>query len=109
MAQTGVLHNVRVLDFAWWLAGPMVSKCLAQYGAEVIRVETEDYPDLLQQLLFKDNEPSPNRLVAFGNYNDGKLGIALNVNHPKGVELVKRLVGICDVVIESFTPRDMRK
>jgi crotonobetainyl-CoA:carnitine CoA-transferase CaiB-like acyl-CoA transferase len=48
-------------------------------------------------------------VVAFGNYNDGKLGIALNVNHPKGVELVKRLVGICDVVIESFTPRDMRK
>ena len=109
MAQTGVLHTVRVLDFAWWLAGPMVSKCLAQYGAEVIRVETEDYPDLLRQLLFKDNEPGLNRSVAFGNYNDGKLGIALNVNHPKGVELVKRLVAICDVVIESFTPRAMRK
>lgn len=46
MAGQGVLHNVRVLDFAWWLAGPMVGKCLTQYGAEVIRVETEAYPDL---------------------------------------------------------------
>ena len=34
----------------------MTGKCLSQYGAEVIRVETEDYPDLLRQLLFKDNE-----------------------------------------------------
>ncbi len=109
MAQQGVLHNVRVLDFAWWLAGPMVSKCLTQYGAEVIRVETEDYPDLLRQLLFKNNEPGPNNSVAFANYNDGKLGITLNANHPKGVELIKRLIEISDVVIESFTPRAMRK
>ena len=109
MAQTGVLHNVRVLDLAWWIAGPMVSKCLAQYGAEVIRVETEDYPDLLRQLLFKDNEPGLNRSVAFGNYNDGKLGISLNINHSKGVDLIKRLVAISDVVIESFSPRAMRK
>jgi benzylsuccinate CoA-transferase BbsF subunit len=109
MGTTGVLQNVRVLDFAWWLAGPMASKCLSQYGAEVIRVETGDYPDLLRQLLFKDNEPGENRSVAFANYNDGKLGITLNVNHPKGVELVKRLVRISDVVIESFTPRAMRK
>ncbi len=109
MVSNGVLHNIRVLDFAWWLAGPMASKCLTQYGAEVIRVETEDYPDLLRQLLFKDNEPGVNRSVAFANYNDGKLGITLNVNHPKGVELAKRLVEISDVVIESFTPRAMRK
>ena len=109
MGGTGVLHNIRVLDFSWWLAGPMVGKCLSQYGAEVIRVETEDYPDLLRQLLFKDNEPGPNRSVAFSNYNDGKLGITLNVNHPKGVELAKQLVEISDVVTESFTPRAMRK
>ncbi len=109
MATTGVLHDIRVLDFAWWLAGPMTSKCLSQHGAEVIRVETEDYPDLIRQLLFKDNEPGPNRSVAFCNYNDGKLGITLNVNHAKGVDMVKRLVQISDVVIESFTPRAMRK
>ncbi|ETX02456.1 MAG: hypothetical protein ETSY2_35535 [Candidatus Entotheonella gemina] len=109
MASHGALHNIRVLDFAWWLAGPMVSKCLAQHGAEVIRVETEDYPDLLRQLLFKDNEPGLNRAVGFANYNDGKLGITLNINHPKGVELAKRLVEISDVVMESFTPRAMRK
>ncbi len=109
MAGQSVLHDVRVLDFAWWLAGPMVGKCLTQYGAEVIRVETEEYPDLLRQLLFKNNDPGPNNSVAFANYNDGKLGITLNVNHPKGVELIKRLIEISDVVIESFTPRAMRK
>lgn len=63
----------------------------------------------LAQLLFKDNEPGLNNSVAFANYNDGKLGITLNVNHPKGVELIKRLIEISDVVIESFTPRAMRK
>lgn len=109
MATTGVLHNIRVLDFAWWIAGPMIGKCLSQYGAEVIRVETTDYPDLLRQLIFKDNEPGLERSVAFCNYNDGKLGITLNVNHPKGVELAKRLIAMSDVVMESFTPRAMRK
>lgn len=109
MASNGVLHDIRVLDFAWWLAGPMVGKCLAQHGAEVIRVETEAYPDLLRQLLFKDNEPGVNRSVAFANYNDGKLGVALNINQPQGVELAKRLIEISDVVIECFTPRAMRK
>ena len=109
MATPGVLHNVRVVDFAWYIAGPMIGKYLSQYGAEVIRVETTDYPDLLRQLLFKDNQPHPNRSVAFSNYNEGKLGITLNLNHPKGVELVKHLVAVSDVVIESFTPRAMRK
>ena len=41
MATPGVLHNVRVVDFAWYIAGPMIGKYLSQYGAEVIRVETD--------------------------------------------------------------------
>ena len=109
MATPGVLHNVRVVDFAWYIAGPMIGKYLSQYGAQVIRVETTDYPDLLRQLLFKNNQPDPDRSVAFSNYNEGKLGVTLNLNHPKGVELAKRLIATSDVVIESFTPRAMRK
>jgi crotonobetainyl-CoA:carnitine CoA-transferase CaiB-like acyl-CoA transferase len=108
-APHGVLHGIRVLDFAWYIAGPMIGKYLSQYGAEVIHVETVLYLDLLRQLLFKDNQPDPDRSVAFSNYNDGKLGITLNLNHPKGVDIARRLIAISDVVIESFTPRAMRK
>jgi len=40
----------------------------------------------------------------FNNKNPGKRGISLNVRHPKGLEIAKRLVAICDIVAEGFSP-----
>ena len=91
-----ILHNIRILDFSWVLAGPYATRILADFGAEVIKV---------QPLL-----PEAEDRFAQGYYNTwnrNKLGITLNLNKPQGVEIARRLVGISDAVVENFTPRVM--
>ncbi len=96
MTDQSVLHNIRILDFTWVLAGPYATRLLADFGAEVIKV---------QPLM-----PEADSKFARGYYNmwnRNKLGITLNLNKPEGVALAKRLVSISDAVVENFTPRVM--
>jgi crotonobetainyl-CoA:carnitine CoA-transferase CaiB-like acyl-CoA transferase len=96
-AKQPVLHNIRILDFTWVLAGPYGTRLLADYGAEVIKV---------QPLLSSETEDEFSRGY-YNTWNRNKLGITLNLNKPEGIEIAKKLVGICDVVVENFTPRVM--
>jgi len=92
-----ILHNIRILDFTWVLAGPYATRLLADYGAEVIKV---------QPLLSTEDEDA----FAQGYYhtwNRNKLGITLNLSQPEGIALVRGLIAKCDAVIENFTPRVM--
>ncbi|MHB8104505.1 MAG: CaiB/BaiF CoA transferase family protein [Dehalococcoidales bacterium] len=92
-----ILHNIRILDFTWALAGPYTTRLLGDFGAEVIKVQSP----LME---------APDDALVRGYYNTwnrNKLGITLNLNKPDGVVLAKRLVGICDAVVENFTPRVM--
>ncbi len=92
-----ILHDIRILDFTWALAGPYATRLLADFGAEVIKVQSP----LME---------SPDDALMWGYYNTwnrNKLGITLNMNKPEGVALAKRLAGICDAVVENFTPRVM--
>ena len=96
MTDEGILHNLRILDFSWVLAGPYATRILADFGAEVIKI---------QPLL-----PEAGDKFSRGYYNTwnrNKLGITLNLNRPDGVALAKRLVAISDAVVENFTPRVM--
>jgi benzylsuccinate CoA-transferase BbsF subunit len=92
-----ILHNIRILDFTWVLAGPYATRLLADYGAEVIKV---------QPLLPTEGEDAFERGY-YNTWNRNKLGVTLNLNKPEGVELAKKLVKVCDAVIENFTPRVM--
>ena len=100
------LAGVRVVEFGGFAAGPVISKHLGNYGADVIRIESHlrldgfrfSYPP------FKDNIPGPERAGIFNFYNDGKRSITLNLKHPRGQELARKLVATSDVVIENFTP-----
>jgi len=96
MTNEGVLKNIRILDFSWVLAGPYATRILADFGAEVIKV----------QPLLPEAEDRFSRGY-YNTWNRNKLGITLNLNKPEGVALAKRLVAISDVVVESFTPRVM--
>ena len=103
-------EGLRVADLSWVGVGPTVGKYLGDHGAEVIRVESATRPETLRRAgPFVDNEPHPDNSGYFANFNSSKLGVTMNLKHPKGIELFKRLVAASDVVTESFTPGTMAK
>jgi benzylsuccinate CoA-transferase BbsF subunit len=92
-----ILHNIRVLDFTWALAGPYATRLLADFGVEVIKI---------QPLLSTETDDEFYRGY-YNTWNRNKLGITLNMSKPEGIELAKKLVNICDIVAENFAPRVM--
>ena len=104
-----VFEGIRVADFAWVGVGPLVSKYLADHGAEVIRIESSVRPEPLRRAPpFVNDEPGLDSSGYYADFNSSKLCCSLNMQHPKGVELAKRLIAECDIVTESFTPKAMR-
>jgi benzylsuccinate CoA-transferase BbsF subunit len=102
------LTGVRVADFSWIGVGPLGTKHLADAGAEVIRIESTTRPDTLRRAgPFPDGVEGLERSAHYYNLNTSKLGLALNLNHPRARELARRLVAVSDVVVESFTTRVM--
>ena len=102
--------GIRVLDFTWVGVGPITIKHLADFGADVIRVESVTRPDVLRGgVPFKDGEPGINRSQFAANYNSSKRGLGLNLAMPEGRELIKRVIREWqpDIIAESFTPRVM--
>ena len=102
--------GIRVLDFTWVGVGPITTKHLADFGADVIRVESVSRPDVLRSgAPFKDGEPGINRSQFSANYNSSKRGLGLNLASPEGRELAMNLIREWqpDVIAESFTPRVM--
>ena len=112
------LKDVRILDFGWFLASAGGTRFLAAYGAECLKVEIKTNPDTRMAAMapvggrearLKATGPlpgvtDPDMGGQFNNKNSGKRGISLNVRHPKGLDIAKRLVAISDVVAEGFSP-----
>ena len=100
------LAQVRVVEFGGYAAGPCISKYLANFGAEVIHVESAQHPDgfRLQYPPFKDGHVGVNRSGCFAFFNDSKYGVTLNLKHPEGVKLAYRLAEWADIVIENMRP-----
>ncbi len=90
------MKNIRILDFTWVLAGPYATRMLADFGAEVIKVQP-----LAPEVQGKFDRGY------YNTWNRNKLGVTLNPDKPQGLALAKELVGICDAVVENFTPRVM--
>jgi benzylsuccinate CoA-transferase BbsF subunit len=104
------LENVVVVNFGWVLAAPVTGKYLADLGAKVIRVESVHRPDPLRtNTPYKDNIPGVNRSGYHALYNANNYSMALNLKHPRGVGVAKRLVAKSDIVIENFTPGSMKR
>ena len=93
----GILKGIRILDFTWVLAGPYATRILADFGAEVIKVQSrKTSPDV-----------DLNLTAYFQAWNRNKRSITLNLEHAEAKELVLKLTQKCDVVIENFSPRVM--
>jgi crotonobetainyl-CoA:carnitine CoA-transferase CaiB-like acyl-CoA transferase len=109
MATRLPLSDVKVLDFFWVLAGPGVTRSMADYGATVIRIESTQRVDPTRTVgPFKENNTNAEYSALFGNNNAGKLGLSLDLSKPEAREIVHDLVRWADVVTESFSPKAMR-
>jgi benzylsuccinate CoA-transferase BbsF subunit len=93
---SGPLSDIRVIAIEQFGAGPFGTMQLADLGAEVIKIERHDSPDL-----------GDRRGGFTGTLNRGKLGAVINLADPRGLELVRRLVAHVDVVIDNFSARVM--
>jgi len=99
------LEGIKVADFSWVIAGPLTAKFLADFGAEVIHIESSTSPDVLRSVWpMKDGIAGINRSPTFARYNSSKYGVSLNLRHPKAVEVARRIVAWADIVLENFTP-----
>ncbi|MDY6912656.1 MAG: CoA transferase [Chloroflexota bacterium] len=99
------LEGLKVADFSWAMAAPLLSEFLAQHGAAVVRVESVGRPCIVRSAApYKDGVAGVNRSGYFNYFNADKYGMALDLKHPQAVEVIKKLVKWSDVVIESFTP-----
>jgi benzylsuccinate CoA-transferase BbsF subunit len=103
-------EGIKVADFAWVGVGPLISKALADHGATVVRIESATRPDVLRLgPPFKDGQPGIDRSQFMANFNSSKLGLALNLARPEGVEIARKMIDWADVVVESFTPGTLAK
>ena len=109
MTTDKVFEGIRIADFAWVGVGPLVSKYLADHGAEVIRIESSVRPEPLRRAPpFANDEPGLDNSGYYADFNSSKKCVSLNLQHPDGVAIAKRIVEHCDIVTESFTPKAMR-
>lgn len=105
------LGGVRVLDLTHAWAGPFATQLLADYGAEVIKIEACGRADMVRFSTLPADETRQdayNRGGFFHYLNRNKLGLTLDLKHPQGNALFKRLAAQSDVVIENFSARVMR-
>jgi benzylsuccinate CoA-transferase BbsF subunit len=99
------LQDIKIADFTWYVAGPFCTRYLADYGAQIIKVESAKVLDGVRPYPpYKDNIPGVNRGGYFHNYSSNKLGVTLNMRHPKGREIARKIIMWCDIVAESFSP-----
>ena len=103
------LEGVRVVDFSWIVAGPTCTRILADFGAEVIRVENEQTMDYTRNSMAPPGANSPNMGGLFNNLNRNKLGVTINVMHPSGMELLHDLIAVSDIVVENFSASVLKR
>src|ERR671910_767774 len=96
------LDDLKVLDLSQGLAGPICAKILADFGADVIKVEPPAGDAARSMAPHFGNEPHPKKTLFFLLANLNKRGVPLNLNDPEGGELLPRRAKTADVIVESY-------
>ena len=99
------LQGVRVIEFGTLIAGPFCTRILAEFGAEVIKIETPGTGDPLRKWRKLHGDTSLWWYVQARN----KQSVTLNLKSPEGVDIARRLVADADIVVENFRPGVMEK
>ena len=96
----GPLDGIRIVDWTVWQQGPVAGAMLGDLGAEVIKIEERERGDGGRAMLAFDDGKSP----YWEMNNRNKKSLAIDLKHPEGVELVRRLIDQCDVFLHNFRP-----
>ena len=103
------LAGLRVVDFTWVLAGPLGTRILASFGAEVIRIESATKPDSMRSQIGPDGVPDPDLGGLHNSVNVGKKSVAVDLTDPRGMAIAKELIATADVVVNNFRPGAMER
>jgi len=102
--------NLKVIDCTEGVAGPYCTKLLADFGAEVIKVEKPEEGDVARGMgPFLKDEPHPEKSGTFFYLNTNKKSVTLNLKSETGVKIFKELVREADLLIENFGPETTSK
>jgi crotonobetainyl-CoA:carnitine CoA-transferase CaiB-like acyl-CoA transferase len=102
------LEGIRIVDFTAYWAGPLPSAIMADLGAEVIKVESIQRPDLFRIVAVSGDPMEVYELSPpFNATNRNKLSLTLDLARPEGVRLFKELVKRSDAVVQNYSPRVM--
>jgi crotonobetainyl-CoA:carnitine CoA-transferase CaiB-like acyl-CoA transferase len=116
----GPLAGIRVADFCWMGVGSVATRLLADFGAEVIKVEDRTRIDTPRKLPLYKGETArnfgeevvgadPDKGGLFNNYCRNKLGVTINMRTDEGRRLAERLISASSVVTENFAPGVMER
>ena len=104
------LQDIRILDLSRLVAGNMLSLLLADFGAEVIKVEDPEQGGDTLRHWKEHTEKHPDGVAAYWKvYGRNKKSLTLNLRKPQGKEILLKLVRQADVLIESFKPGTLEK
>jgi crotonobetainyl-CoA:carnitine CoA-transferase CaiB-like acyl-CoA transferase len=108
-----ILDGIRVLDLSRVLAGPWCTQILADFGAEVVKIERPGRGDDTRQWgppFLKDRDGRETRDSAyFLGCNRGKKSVTLDIADPEGREIARGLASRCDVLVENFKVGDLAR
>jgi crotonobetainyl-CoA:carnitine CoA-transferase CaiB-like acyl-CoA transferase len=99
------LEGLRVADLTIYWAGPFCTKFLADYGADVIKVESPIRPDIVRVAVTSAATDGPdffNKSAYFNNYSRNKRSIGVDISKPEGFEIVCDLIRQSDILVENF-------
>jgi crotonobetainyl-CoA:carnitine CoA-transferase CaiB-like acyl-CoA transferase len=99
--------GLRVLDMTAFWAGPLTGHMLALLGAEVIHLESASRPDGARLVggVPQTEDRFWERGPIFAALNTNKKSMTIDFRDPRGIDLVRRFIATCDVVVENYTPR----
>ena len=105
MTPLGLLDGIRVLDLGTEVSGSFCSKLLADYGADVIKVELPGVGDSSRRTgPFAGDDPNPEKSIPFLYINTNKRGVTLDTRSSSGRGLLEALLQTADVLVENVPP-----
>ena len=103
----GILNGIRVLELGGHVSAPFCARLLADYGADVIKVEPAGAGDDARRMgPFAGDDPHPDKSIPFLYLNTNKRGITLDPTCAAGGRLLSELMATADVVVENYPPSE---
>jgi crotonobetainyl-CoA:carnitine CoA-transferase CaiB-like acyl-CoA transferase len=99
------LDGLKILDFTYLLPGPYGTMLLADMGADIIKVENSESPDMMRMMPPYVDDMS----AVYSHVNRGKKSLSINLKKPEALEIIRGLVREYDVIIEQFRPGTMKR